>query len=238
MAIRLRTLAAGWLPAVAHASAGVGAASDRPGRRHLRCRPRAARASRSPTCAARCSRSPSSTRPAPTPARCSPRRWPRSQRRLGSDFGPRVASWRSPSTRSDTPERACATTRRARCRRAGLGLPHRQRRRRSRRSCGATACSRRRPSTAAVDHMFLTSLVDREGTLRVQYLGTRFDPARCCGISARCCASEQPAAALAAASRGAHAGHGAHQAAGRVPRHRRAADRASARSASTGARAR
>lgn len=27
-----------------------------------------------------------------------------------------------------------------------------------------------------VDHSFLTSLVDRDGTLRVQYLGTRFDP--------------------------------------------------------------
>jgi protein SCO1/2 len=27
-----------------------------------------------------------------------------------------------------------------------------------------------------VDHTFLTSLLDREGTLRVQYLGTRFDP--------------------------------------------------------------
>ena len=27
-----------------------------------------------------------------------------------------------------------------------------------------------------VDHTFLTSLVDRSGTVRVQYLGTRFDP--------------------------------------------------------------
>jgi protein SCO1/2 len=27
-----------------------------------------------------------------------------------------------------------------------------------------------------VDHMFLTSIVDRQGTLRVQYLGVRFDP--------------------------------------------------------------
>jgi protein SCO1 len=27
-----------------------------------------------------------------------------------------------------------------------------------------------------VDHTFLTSLIDRHGTLRVQYLGTRFDP--------------------------------------------------------------
>jgi protein SCO1/2 len=28
-----------------------------------------------------------------------------------------------------------------------------------------------------VDHLFLTSLIDREGMLRVQYLGARFDPA-------------------------------------------------------------
>jgi protein SCO1 len=34
---------------------------------------------------------------------------------------------------------------------------------------------RKRP-TGDVDHSFLTSLVDRSGTLRVQYLGTRFDP--------------------------------------------------------------
>lgn len=29
----------------------------------------------------------------------------------------------------------------------------------------------------AIDHAFLTSLIDRQGVLRVQYLGTRFDPA-------------------------------------------------------------
>jgi protein SCO1/2 len=34
---------------------------------------------------------------------------------------------------------------------------------------------RKRP-TGDVDHSFLTSLVDRSGTLRVQYVGTRFDP--------------------------------------------------------------
>jgi protein SCO1 len=28
----------------------------------------------------------------------------------------------------------------------------------------------------AVDHTFLTSLIDPSGTLRVQYLGVRFDP--------------------------------------------------------------
>ena len=30
--------------------------------------------------------------------------------------------------------------------------------------------------SGSVDHLFLTSLVDRSGRLRVQYLGTRFDP--------------------------------------------------------------
>ena len=27
-----------------------------------------------------------------------------------------------------------------------------------------------------IDHTFLTSLIDRTGTLRVQYLGVKFDP--------------------------------------------------------------
>ncbi len=31
-------------------------------------------------------------------------------------------------------------------------------------------------SEGAVDHNLLTSLIDREGTLRVQYMGERFDP--------------------------------------------------------------
>jgi protein SCO1/2 len=34
----------------------------------------------------------------------------------------------------------------------------------------------RKVAPADVDHTFLTSLVDRTGTLRVQYLGVRFDP--------------------------------------------------------------
>jgi protein SCO1/2 len=33
----------------------------------------------------------------------------------------------------------------------------------------------KRTAGGEVDHTFLTSLVDREGTLRVQYVGTRFD---------------------------------------------------------------
>ena len=35
--------------------------------------------------------------------------------------------------------------------------------------------ARKNPS-GDVDHTFLTSLVDRDGVLRVQYLGVRFDP--------------------------------------------------------------
>ena len=41
---------------------------------------------------------------------------------------------------------------------------------------GAYGIFVRRTPRGEVDHTFLTSLVDRHGTLRVQYLGTRFDP--------------------------------------------------------------
>ena len=34
----------------------------------------------------------------------------------------------------------------------------------------------RKTSHGDVDHTFLTSLIDRDGNLRVQYVGTRFDP--------------------------------------------------------------
>ncbi len=34
----------------------------------------------------------------------------------------------------------------------------------------------KRVKPGEVDHLFLTSLVDRRGMLRVQYLGYRFDP--------------------------------------------------------------
>jgi protein SCO1/2 len=34
----------------------------------------------------------------------------------------------------------------------------------------------RKTSHGDVEHTFLTSLVDREGALRVQYIGVRFDP--------------------------------------------------------------
>lgn len=32
------------------------------------------------------------------------------------------------------------------------------------------------PGSTSIDHTFLTSIVDRQGVLRVQYLGVRFDP--------------------------------------------------------------
>jgi protein SCO1/2 len=38
------------------------------------------------------------------------------------------------------------------------------------------AVFRRSQGNGPVEHAFLTSLVDRKGILRVQYLGTRFDP--------------------------------------------------------------
>lgn len=34
----------------------------------------------------------------------------------------------------------------------------------------------KKADNGSVDHLFLTSLIDRAGRLRVQYLGTRFDP--------------------------------------------------------------
>ena len=34
----------------------------------------------------------------------------------------------------------------------------------------------KKTESGSVDHLFLTSLIDRAGMLRVQYLGTRFDP--------------------------------------------------------------
>ena len=43
-------------------------------------------------------------------------------------------------------------------------------------STDATASCRRVGATGGVDHTFLTSLIDQDGNLRVQYLGVRFDP--------------------------------------------------------------
>ena len=39
----------------------------------------------------------------------------------------------------------------------------------------------RRNRPGDVDHVFLTTLVDRRGMMRVQYLGSRFDPAEMLG---------------------------------------------------------
>ena len=41
---------------------------------------------------------------------------------------------------------------------------------------GTMASSTKKTPRGDVDHTFLTSLIDHSGTLRVQYLGTRFDP--------------------------------------------------------------
>ncbi|MEQ1882522.1 MAG: SCO family protein [Burkholderiales bacterium] len=38
------------------------------------------------------------------------------------------------------------------------------------------AVFRKTEASGNIEHTFLTSLIDRQGTLRVQYLGTRFDP--------------------------------------------------------------
>ena len=38
------------------------------------------------------------------------------------------------------------------------------------------ACTMHPRRRAAIEHTFLTSIVDPTGTLRVQYLGSRFDP--------------------------------------------------------------
>lgn len=38
------------------------------------------------------------------------------------------------------------------------------------------AVFQKKQAQGSVDHTFLTTLIDREGTMRVQYLGVRFDP--------------------------------------------------------------
>jgi len=97
------------------------------------------------------------------------------QRRLGADFGPRVrfvAITVDPEV--DTPEvlRGYAETLGADARGWSFltGTPDEIRT--VVRAYGAF--SRKNPS-GDVDHLYLTSLVDREGAMRVQYLGYRFD---------------------------------------------------------------
>lgn len=99
------------------------------------------------------------------------------QRRLGPDFGPRINFVSiTVDPLNDTPERLrdYATAH-------GVNVPgwrfltgkpgeisdvlHRY------------AVYAKKTERGDVDHLFLTSLVDKSGRLRVQYLGTRFDPA-------------------------------------------------------------
>lgn len=95
---------------------------------------------------------------------------------LGSDFGPRVAFVAiSVDPLNDTPARLrdYATAHRADApgwffltgAPGDIGEVLRR--------YGAYA---KKTDSGSVDHLFLTSLIDRAGMLRVQYLGTRFDP--------------------------------------------------------------
>jgi protein SCO1 len=97
-------------------------------------------------------------------------------RSLGSDFGPRVAFVAiSVDPLNDTPARLrdYATAHRADA--PGwfflTGAPGEVGE--VVRRYGAYA---RKTEGGSVDHLFLTSLIDRAGMLRVQYLGVRFDP--------------------------------------------------------------
>lgn len=98
------------------------------------------------------------------------------QRRLGRDFGPRIRFVSiTVDPQADTPEvlRSYAKAHGANVEGWSFltGTP------------GEIAEVRRRYGVYAskserggVDHLFLTSLIDRSGMLRVQYLGVRFDP--------------------------------------------------------------
>lgn len=97
------------------------------------------------------------------------------QRRLGPDFGPRVrfvAITVDPET--DTPQVLASYARAIGADRKGwsflTGSPEAIRRVVS--EYGGFA----RRAGAGVEHLYITSLVDRAGLMRVQYLGHRFDP--------------------------------------------------------------
>ena len=97
-------------------------------------------------------------------------------RSLGSDFGPRVAFVAiSVDPLNDTPARLRDYATAHRAEGPGwfflTGAPGDIGRVVQR--YGAYA---RTTDSGSVDHLFLTSLIDRAGMLRVQYLGTRFDP--------------------------------------------------------------
>lgn len=100
----------------------------------------------------------------------------RMQRSLGSDFGPRVqfvAITVDPQV--DTPEalRAYAEALGADPRGWSFLTGTAAEVREVVQAFGAFA---RRNAGGDVDHLYLTSLVDREGAMRVQYVGYRFDP--------------------------------------------------------------
>jgi protein SCO1/2 len=99
------------------------------------------------------------------------------QRRLGADFGPRngfVSITVDPEV--DTPEvlRGYANAQSANVQGWSFltGTPAEIKD--VLRRYGAYA---RKNPRGDVDHLFLTSLIDRKGMLRAQYLGVRFDPA-------------------------------------------------------------
>ena len=98
------------------------------------------------------------------------------QRRLGRDFGPRVffASV-TVDPEHDTPEVLARYAASYGAKPAGwaflTGMPAQIRE--VERQYGVFA---RRNAGGDVDHTFLTSLIDGNGVLRVQYLGVRFDP--------------------------------------------------------------
>jgi protein SCO1 len=97
-------------------------------------------------------------------------------RALGADFGPRVAFVAiSVDPLNDTPARLRDYAAAHRADSAGwfflTGTPGEIDP--VLRAFGAYA---KKNESGSVDHLFLTSLVDRAGRLRVQYLGTRFDP--------------------------------------------------------------
>lgn len=97
-------------------------------------------------------------------------------RDLGSDFAARYTFVAiSVDPLNDTPERLRAYARAHGVDRAGwfflTGTPG---------GIGAAVrhygASARKTDGGRIEHLFLTSLIDRAGMLRVQYLGTRFDP--------------------------------------------------------------
>jgi protein SCO1/2 len=98
------------------------------------------------------------------------------QEKLGTDFGSRVQFLSvTVDPERDTPDVLRAYGQRFQANPAGwaflTGTPDQVSA-----VTGAYGIFVRKRPTGDVDHSFLTSLVDQSGTLRVQYLGTRFDP--------------------------------------------------------------